>query len=163
MTWAARFRGFLGWGIFCAVLMFSIPMVWAQSSVTFSHSRLEFVTSDQRHHVFSVEMAQSSEQLAQGLMFRQRMAADAGMLFDFGRVQPVSMWMKNTLIPLDMVFVDATGRVVGLAERTVPQSLEVISSPGPVRAVVELNGGVASRLGIRAGDRVIHPMFAAVP
>ncbi len=76
------------------------------------------------------------------------------MLFDFQRAVPVAMWMKNTFIPLDMLFIAADGRIVNIARRTVPQSLETIPSAAPVRWVLELNAGAAARLGIRAGDRV---------
>ncbi len=93
-------------------------------------------------------------------MFRRSLPADGGMLFDFGRDQPVSMWMKNTLIPLDMLFIDRRGVIVNLHQRAVPHSLVPISSAGRVRAVLELNGGTVGRLKIKPGDRVLHPMFA---
>lgn len=132
----------------------------AQGLVSFERSTLEVIGPSGRRHGFAVEVAQSARQLSQGLMYRKSLAKDAGMLFDFGAVQPIAMWMKNTLIPLDMVFIAADGRVTGVAERTVPMSTTVISSPGPVRAVLELNGGTAARLDIKAGDRVVHPIFA---
>ena len=110
-------------------------------------------------HKFTVELATTPPQLEQGLMFRQSMAADSGMLFDFKAPQPAMMWMKNTLIPLDMLFVDGQGRIINIHERAVPGSLETIGSGAPVRAVIELNGGTASRLGIRPGDRVLFPIF----
>ncbi len=92
-------------------------------------------------------------------MFRQSLAADAGMLFDFKTPSMATMWMKNTLIPLDMLFVDEAGHIVNIAERTVPGSLATIAAAAPVRAVIELNGGTAARLGIRPGDRVVYPIF----
>lgn len=125
----------------------------------FARSRLEVQTVAGGRHAFTVELAATPDQLAQGLMFRKSLPADGGMLFDFGRDQVVSMWMKNTLIPLDMLFVAADGRVVGIAERTIPHSLSTITAPAPVRAVLEVNGGTAERLGIRPGDRLIHPLF----
>lgn len=131
----------------------------AQAPVEFSRSRIELVSAAGGRRTMDVEMAVTPDQLRQGLMYRRSLAADAGMLFDFGGDQPVSMWMKNTLIPLDMVFIAGDGQVVGVTERAVPQSLAIISSPGPVRAVLEINGGAASRLGIRPGDRVVHPIF----
>jgi hypothetical protein len=106
---------------------------------------------------FTVEVATTPAQMEQGLMFRQSLAPDAGMIFDYGAVSMASMWMKNTLIPLDMLFVDQQGRIIGIHERAVPQSLDTISSPGPSRAVIELNGGTAARLGIRPGDKVVFP------
>ena len=111
-------------------------------------------------HKFTIELATTPAQLEQGLMFRQSLPADAGMLFDFKAPQPAMMWMKNTLIPLDMLFVDGQGRIVNIHERAVPGSLETIGSGAPVRAVIELNGGTAARLGIKPGDRVLFPIFS---
>jgi len=110
-------------------------------------------------HAFAVEMATTSDQHATGLMHRRAMAADAGMLFLYPAGSRVAMWMKNTLIPLDMLFIGRDGRITHIAERTVPMSTELIGSNGPVRAVLELNAGTASRLGIKVGDRVRHPAF----
>ncbi len=108
---------------------------------------------------FTVELADTPQSRASGLMHRRELAADAGMLFDFLKTAPVSMWMKDTLIPLDMLFISADGVIVNIAERTVPGSLTQIDSSGPVRAVLELNGGTSARLGISAGDKIIHPIF----
>src|SRR3954453_19252113 len=108
---------------------------------------------------FHVELATSPPQLEQGLMFRRTLAPDAGMLFDFKTPSPVSMWMKNTFIPLDMVFIDNKGRILNIAERTVPHSLDPVAAAGPARAVLEINGGTAARLGIKPGDRVLFPIF----
>ncbi|CAA7611523.1 conserved exported hypothetical protein [Magnetospirillum sp. LM-5] len=129
------------------------------SRVEFAQSPLRVVTASGRAHAFTVELAETPDQLTQGLMFRTHMKADAGMLFNFGRPRPVSMWMKNTLIALDMVFIDQTGRVVGIHAGAVPHSEAVISSPSPVLSVLELNAGNAARLGLKAGDRVEHPWF----
>ena len=110
---------------------------------------------------FMVEFADTPERRAVGLMHRQSMPADHGMLFDFRADAPVAMWMRNTRIPLDMLFIAKDGRIVNIAERTVPFSETSIPSKGPVRAVLELNGGTSSRLGIKPGDHVSHPMFKA--
>lgn len=126
----------------------------------FPTAALAIETATGRHD-FRVEVASTPPQWEQGLMFRQSLAPDAGMLFDFKAVSPVSMWMKNTFIPLDMVFIDAQGRIINIAERTVPQSLEPVSAAAPARAVLELNAGTASRLAIRPGDRVLFPIFGA--
>lgn len=128
------------------------------SNVTFEHSRLVIVSGGKRHP-FNVEIADTDERRALGLMYRTSLAADAGMLFDFKRDEDVAMWMRNTRIPLDMLFIDRTGNIVNIAERAVPFSEETISSAAPVRAVLELNGGTAARLAIKPGDRVLHPMF----
>jgi uncharacterized membrane protein (UPF0127 family) len=109
---------------------------------------------------FRAEIADTAEARATGLMFRDSMPADHGMLFDFGEVRRVSMWMKNTRISLDMVFADSKGRVVGIAENTVPLSTNTISVNEPVRAVFEVNAGTAKRIGLKRGGHLIHPLFA---
>ena len=131
--------------------------VWA--GVEFPTDHLTIVGHDGRRHEFKVEVATTRDQLTQGLMFRRALARNAGMIFDFGQSQPVSMWMKNTFIPLDMIFVDDKGVVTGIAERAIPQSTEIISSPGAVRAVIEVNGGQTQADGIKAGDTVLFPLF----
>ena len=90
---------------------------------------------------------------------RESLAADAGMLFDYERPQPVAMWMKNTYIPLDMIFIDNDGIITHISTRAVPLSLQPISSKGPVRAVLEVNGGITDHLGITVGDEVRHAIF----
>lgn len=124
----------------------------------FPIAELTIVTAGGKHK-FAVELATTPAQMEQGLMFRQSLAPDAGMLFDFKVPSMASMWMKNTFIPLDMLFVDARGHIVNIGERTVPGSLDPVSAAAPVRAVIELNGGTAARLGIRPGDRVLFPIF----
>jgi uncharacterized protein len=121
------------------------------------------VVSATGNHKFTVELAATPAQMEQGLMFRRGLAADAGMLFDFKRPSMATMWMKNTLIPLDMLFVDADGRIVNIRERAVPESLDIIAAAAPVRGVIELNGGTAARLGIKPGDRVLYPLFGTSP
>jgi hypothetical protein len=124
--------------------------------------KLEIVTAT-GSYPFIVEIAASQEARARGLMFRREMAANAGMLFDYGYDQPVAMWMKNTYIPLDMLFVAGNGRVVNTHERAVPHSLQALPSSRPVRAVLEVVAGTVSRLGIRAGDIVRHRIFSTAP
>lgn len=120
--------------------------------------RIEIVSGDRRH-IFMVEVMRTDNDRARGLMFRPSMPQDNGMLFDFERDQMVTMWMKNTYISLDMVFIFADGRIHRIESRTEPQSEKTISSGVPVRAVLELNANVASRLGLRPGDRIVHSMF----
>ncbi len=127
-------------------------------NVTFAHSQL-VIESGGKRHIFNVEIADTDERRALGLMYRTQLASDAGMLFDFKYDQDVAMWMRNTRIPLDMLFIDRTGRIVNIAQRAIPFSEATISSAGPVRAVLEVNGGTADRLGLKAGDRVIQDMF----
>ncbi len=105
-------------------------------------------------HRFIVEVARSPEEQAMGLMHRQSLAPDRGMLFPYDPPQPASFWMKNTLIPLDLIFIRADGTIARIAENTVPLSLDPVPSLEPVAAVLEIAGGRAAELGIRPGDRV---------
>jgi uncharacterized membrane protein (UPF0127 family) len=108
---------------------------------------------------FEVWLADSTSRRAQGLMYVERLAPGEGMLFVYGPPRIVSMWMKNTLIPLDMLFIAQDGRVTRIARNTKPQSLETISSMGAVTGVLEIGGGESKRLGIETGDRIVHPAF----
>ena len=139
-------------------LLIAVVPCFGEELATFQKSTLVIDTSTGPHR-FSVEMAETPQEQEQGLMFRRSLPADAGMLFDFGTTQPAAFWMKNTLIPLDMVFIAADGRVADIHERAVPLSEATIYSKVPVRAVLELNGGTVSRLGIHLGDVLHHPIF----
>tara|TARA_B100001123_G_scaffold367728_1_gene428202 strand:- start:414 stop:875 length:462 start_codon:yes stop_codon:yes gene_type:complete len=119
------------------------------------------VVTQSGQHVFFVEIADTPEQRSKGLMYRHSLGSDRGMLFDFGRAAMASMWMKNTYISLDIIFIDPNGRIVNIEADTVPQSLHTISSLEPVRAVLELNAGITARITARPGDKVIHPIFAS--
>jgi uncharacterized protein len=132
----------------------------ALASVSLEESELIVDAADGEFE-FQVEMAVSPEQRSRGLMFRESLEEDRGMLFDFGTPQRASMWMRNTYVPLDMLFIDAAGRITQIAENTQPLSDTVVASREPVRAVLELLGGVSAKLGIKPGDRVIHPLFTA--
>jgi uncharacterized membrane protein (UPF0127 family) len=110
-------------------------------------------------HTFSVEVMRTDEQRARGLMFRRFMPQDRGMLFDFKREQPITMWMRNTYIPLDMVFIARDGTVINVAEDTEPLSERTIASAKPAYSVLEINAGVARKLGIKPGDKVRHAIF----
>jgi uncharacterized membrane protein (UPF0127 family) len=120
---------------------------------------LAVVSQNGQRHAFQVEVARNDADRAQGLMFRRSMPADHGMLFDFGRVEPVAMWMQNTYIPLDMLFIRPNGSIARIAANAEPLSTRTIPSGEPVLAVLELNGGTAAKLGIKAEDRVEHPLF----
>lgn len=109
--------------------------------------------------VFSVELAKTKEERERGLMFRKELADGRGMLFDFSPQQDVSMWMKNTYVSLDMIFIQADGRILRIAENTKPMSERIISSGGPVKAVLEVVAGTARKDGIAPGDRVAGPLF----
>ena len=131
----------------------------APAAVSFEQSPLIVDAADGEFE-FLVEMAVSPAQRSQGLMFRESLAEDRGMLFDFGRPQRATMWMRNTYVPLDMLFIDDHGQITQIAANTQPLSDAVIASREPVRAVLELRGGISAKLGIKPGDRVIHPLFA---
>ena len=120
---------------------------------------LEIVTRDGKTHVFNVEMALSPEQQTIGLMFRPAVAPDAGMLFDWHSPRQSQMWMRNTIAPLDMVFIGQDGTIRAIAENTVPQSLAVIDSRAPVRATLELAAGTTAAQDIRVGDHVRQRIF----
>lgn len=131
----------------------------AQASV---NDRSLTILSGGQSHPFTVEVVRTDEERAQGLMFRTSLADNAGMLFDFGpEPRPVSMWMKNTLIPLDMAFIAEGGRIARIAAMTTPQSLTSIPSGEDVIAVLEVRGGRFAELGVKSGDVVRHPMFGS--
>lgn len=146
--------------IVLSVLVFAIGMfplaVEAQGGLSLDSSprrALEIITKTQRQ-TFEVEVARTRKQRARGLMFRKDIPKRSGMLFDFGRDQEIRMWMKDTLIPLDMIFIGSDGRVLRIEQNAEPESLSLISSDGPARMVLEVKAGTAKRFGISAGDRV---------
>ena len=118
---------------------------------------LEIVTKS-GVQVFSVEMATTEQEKETGLMYRKELPDGKGMLFDFSPEQQVSMWMKNTYIPLDMIFIRADGRILRIAENTEPLSTKIISSGGLAKGVLEVIAGTAQKYGIQPGDRVAHPL-----
>jgi uncharacterized membrane protein (UPF0127 family) len=120
---------------------------------------LAIVLQNGQRQAFQVEVARNDADRAQGLMFRRSMPADHGMLFDFARIQPVSMWMQNTYLSLDMLFIRPDGSIARVAPNTEPLSTRTIPSGEPVLAVLELNAGTAAKLGIKPGDRVEHSLF----
>src|SRR5665213_855078 len=109
--------------------------------------------------VFSVELATTEEEKTTGLMYRKELADGTGMLFDFSPEQQVSMWMKNTYLSLDMIFIRADGRVLRIAENTEPLSTRIIPSNGLAKGVLEVIAGTAQKYGIQPGDRIGHPLF----
>jgi uncharacterized membrane protein (UPF0127 family) len=141
-----------------AVLLALAAPSASAGEMTYARAELWIETAQARHR-FEVELAETPEQMARGLMFRTELADDAGMLFDYERPRLVAMWMKNTLIPLDMLFIDEDGTISRIEAWTTPLSLETIPSGGPARAVLELKGGITERLGIEPDDRIVHPDF----
>lgn len=142
------------------VLASLIVALFASATSVFGQAleQLTVVTTSGRH-VFQVEVMRTPDQRSKGLMFRRFMPADRGMLFDFERVEPVAMWMQNTFISLDMVFIRADGTVARIAEQTEPLSTRTIPSGEPVLGVLEVNAGIASKIGLKAGDKVEHSLF----
>jgi len=141
------------------------PLVFAaacargqEAEIQFKRSSLVVVASG-RDIKFEIELATNDTERARGLMFRKQLGPYEGMLFDFYKEMPVSFWMKNTLIPLDMVFIAADGTVRHVHANAVPLSTDTVPSRFPVRAVLEINGGSAALLGIKPGDKVKHPIF----
>jgi uncharacterized membrane protein (UPF0127 family) len=112
-------------------------------------------------HAFNVELATNEAERSRGLMFVKKLPEGQGMLFDFKRDQPVSFWMHNTYIPLDMLFIAGDGRIMHIAENAKPLSDDLIPSQYPVRAVLEVIGGTAEKLGIKPGDHVTGSIFGA--
>ncbi len=145
-----------------AVLALFFLHVFASSGVQTSYaaeaikfaSEQVVIHSARGERQLTVELAISALQREHGLMFRKSMPADHGMLFDFGTTRPVLMWMKNTPLPLDMLFLDAKGAIVSIQENAVPYSEAIINSRAPVKYVIELNGGTAAKLGLKVGDKV---------
>jgi uncharacterized membrane protein (UPF0127 family) len=146
-------------------LFFASPLVLAaglaaaqEGDIKFQHSSLVIETGG-RELRFEVDMALNDIERARGLMFRKSLGPYEGMLFDFHQEQPVSFWMKNTLIPLDMVFIGADGTIKHIHSNAVPLSTDAVPSKFPVRGVLEINGGSAKLLGIKPGDKVRHAIF----
>lgn len=154
------------WAVLCGMILLATlavaPPVAAQPQPTLPQSDLVIQTAKGPQR-FRVELADNDQSRARGMMFRTSMAPDAGMLFDFRQEQMVSFWMRNTLLPLDMLFIKADGTILNIHQRAIPRDETGINSAGPVRAVLEVNGGTAARLGIKAGDRVEHTVFGHPP
>jgi uncharacterized membrane protein (UPF0127 family) len=145
--------------ILCVLAIAACAMVAGLESVSAVELQPLEIVSKTGVHTFAVEMAITPEEQAKGLMFRRELPEGQGMLFDFGREQPATFWMKNTYVSLDMMFIRADGRILRIAENTVPLSEALVASGGPVRAVLEVVAGTARKLGIAPGDRVAHPIF----
>lgn len=126
---------------------------------SYPQSTLE-IRSQAGRHWFKVYVASTQAQQMQGLMMVRNLPADAGMLFPQETPREMTMWMKNTLIPLDMLFIDARGRIVCIRARTEPESLDLIHCANPVKGVLEIGGGQAATRGIKVGDLVVHPSLA---
>ena len=151
------------------VLIFVACSLWlagASASVAENAqiSKLEPVTvaSSESVTMLTAEVADTEELRTRGLMFRHFLPDDKAMLFDYQNPRPVAMWMKNTNISLDMLFIRADGTIAAIAENTVPQSLDTISVQEPVRGVLEMAAGTVKKLGLRPNDKVYHRIFKTV-
>ncbi|MBI2534358.1 MAG: DUF192 domain-containing protein [Deltaproteobacteria bacterium] len=136
---------------------YSVAVLFALMSITSSCSaepRVVISTREGREAVFQVEVADTPAKRELGLQYRRELAADRGMIFLFPAPSLQSFWMKNTPLPLDMIFIGSDRKIAGIVERTVPFSLEPRSAGAPSQFVLEINGGLSKRLGIRAGDSV---------
>ncbi len=151
---------------FARILMLVLTMAGFVKSVnaqsgSIGPAPIELVTikTQKGEFKFKTEIAKTPITLQRGLMFRHRLPQDRAMLFDWGRDIVANMWMKNTIISLDMIFISRKGIVTGFKTNTVPKSLDVISSGRPIAAVLEVVAGTAARIGLKPGDRVTHTMF----
>ena len=151
------------WLAACALLLLALSspapaqMGPLEELDAFPRAELTLTDGKRSKHVFKVWLADTPSRQAQGLMFVRSLPQLRGMLFVHPEPRTISMWMKNTYIPLDMVFIDAQGRVQQVVEQTTPHSLATIQSDRPALAVLEIGGGEAKRLGIRPGQLVSHP------
>jgi uncharacterized membrane protein (UPF0127 family) len=146
---------------FGALVLAAVAISAGQTGAGWAESGLEKLEIDTAGgpRILQVEVMHSEQERERGLMFRKYLPKDRGMLFDFPVEEPIMMWMKNTYIPLDMVFMDHDGRVVGIARNAEPLSETIIPSGAPAAGVLEINGGEADTLGIKTGDVVHHAMF----
>lgn len=142
-------------------LLLAVAALMAGVGGSFAQMRRETlkILTASGEHSFQIEIAETAEQKARGLMFRRSLADDAGMLFPYLPPQEATMWMRNTYISLDMVFIAGNGSVHRVEEGTEPFSERVISSNGDVAAVLELRAGIARKIGLKRGDKIVHPMF----
>lgn len=144
-----RMRNF----ILALILAIAVP---AATAKTIEKLSIETASGTQN---FTVEVVREEKERTRGLMFRRKMKKTRGMLFDYDPPLRMAFWMKNTYISLDIIFIGADGRIINIAERTTPLSLEQLPAKGPARGVLEINGGLSAKLGIKPGDKVHHALF----
>ena len=147
----------LGLSVFVLIASQSLSL----AAISQDMMRVEPITIVTAHTstIFSAEVADTDITRERGLMFRQVMPPDQAMLFDVGTPRPIAMWMKNTYVALDMVFVRNDGTIAAIAENTVPKSLDTIGVQEPVKGVIELAAGTAKRIGLAKGDHVMGSIF----
>ena len=162
-TLGLAFAGLLGLLPLASAAQAQNDDVITAAQPTLPKQPLSIQGSDGKTHHFQVEMALSPQQQEVGLMYRTAVAPDSGMLFVFPSPQEGQFWMKNTLVPLDMVFINADGTIRSIAENTIPHSLGIDDSGGPILAVLELQGGLTAKENIAVGDKVIATAFHDAP
>jgi uncharacterized protein len=141
-------------GIFLAAALYWPETHESHATEAFATGTVEIISGANRHK-FVTEIASSAAQRSQGLMGRKSLPLNTGMLFIFEKTGPIKMWMKNTYISLDMIFVSDNGQIINIAAKTEPHSTRILSSNGPAKMVLEVRGGTASRLNINVGDRLV--------
>jgi len=163
---AERLRGLARGGLLLVGLFVAIlaqPACASGDRVEFPTDRLVVVSADGTRHEFNVELAVTPSQRSRGLMFRPALAADAGMLFLFDREAPRTFWMKDTIVPLDIIFLDKSGRVVSVAADATPYSTDPIPSGAPAAGVLEVAAGTSARLGVDETAYVEYRAFGTAP
>jgi uncharacterized protein len=153
--WPATFRAAHRAALFSFIVLIAGLVGASGSRADMRHDTLTIITGAGERK-FDIEVAVTPEEQARGLMFRTSLADTAGMLFPYNPARELEMWMKNTYIPLDMVFIRADGTILRIEERTEPLSETIIASQGAAAAVLELAGGATSRLGVKPGDRTVY-------
>jgi uncharacterized membrane protein (UPF0127 family) len=154
-----RRPGFVRLKAIALVAMLAVLAIWTSPTRAAEFEQLNIVGKTGLHR-FQVEIARTDQERATGLMYRKELPEGRGMLFDFAREQEVSMWMENTYVSLDMIFIRRNGRILSIAENTTPLSRAIVSSKGPAFAVLEVVAGTAKKLGLAPGDQVAHPLFS---
>ncbi|MEZ5758967.1 MAG: DUF192 domain-containing protein [Emcibacteraceae bacterium] len=137
--------------------LFSLGTI-AQAQSNFPRDTLSIKTADNVYN-FDIELALDDNHRQYGLMYRDHLPEMSGMLFIYDRARNIAMWMKNTFIPLDIVFIDEAGKIINIAKSAKPKDLSQIPSKGPAKAALELNGGLTDKLGINVGDEILYPTF----
>jgi uncharacterized membrane protein (UPF0127 family) len=146
------------------VLVINVQTGYSEDQdINFAVDQIKIITTDGTRLGFTVEVASTRKQRQQGLMHREFMDQDKGMLFIFPQTGPFRLWMKNTKIPLDMLFIDELGVVNYIHPMAEPLSTITIKSEEPVKAVLEINGGLSEKLGITPGSRIVYPAFSVLP
>ena len=141
---------------------FALTLLLPPGAIAAGNGTLVLKT-DSGPHNFAIELATTPGERALGLMYRRALPTDAGMLFIYDQPQPLTMWMRNTIIPLDMIFIGADGKVHRIESHTEPFSTQLISSEGAVQSVLEVNAGTAATIGLKAGDEVVYPDLDQAP